>query len=102
MKTFDLKNLNKSTDKPNSKKDFFETLLKNNNFKSKQEVKYKLWRLEQSTSTLYIRTYETKIQCVLYGDFDPHIYLTLKYEDVEKRLNNGENLFIILLSDNVK
>jgi hypothetical protein len=102
MKTFDLKNLNNSTNKPSTKKEFFENLLKNNSFKSKQEVKYKLWRLEESTSTLYIRTYENKIQCVLYGDFDPHIYLTLKYEDVEKRLGNGENLFIILLSDNKK
>lgn len=99
---FDIKNLSVSGNKQTPKREKFEELLRKNNFKAKQEPSYKLWRLAESTSTLYIRTYETKVQCILYGDFDPHVYMSLKYEEIEKRLGNGENLFIILLSDNRK
>jgi len=99
---FNINNLNVSGNKTTPKREKFEELLRKNNFKAKQEPSYKLWRLADSTSTLYIRTYETKIQCVLYGDFDPHVYMSLKYEEIEKRLAVGENIFVILLSDNKK
>ena len=100
--TFNINKLNISSNKATPKREKFEELLRKNNFKGKQELSYKLWRLADSTSTLYVRTYENKIQCVLYGDFDPHVYLSLKYEDIEKRFALGENIFVILLSDNKK
>lgn len=102
MKTFNVTGLNISGNKATPKRDKFEELLRKNGFKAKQDIRYKLWRLAESDGTLYVRTFENKIQCMMYGDFDPHVYLTLKYEDIEKRLGNGENIFVILLSDNKK
>lgn len=90
--------LSKETVKINNTKEKVLKLLLDNGFHNQQLKGYRLWKLRESISTLYIRTFEDRLQCVLYGDFDPHVYMTIKYVDLLKRLE-FENLFVILLSD---
>lgn len=71
-------------------------------FHNQQKGAYRLWKLKQSIATLYVRTYSDRLECYMLGDFDPYVYLRLKYEDVFKRLDLGESLLVILLSDNIK
>lgn len=87
--------------KANNNKDKVLKLLIDNGFHNQQKQGYRLWKLKESISTLYIRTFEDRLQCVLYDDFDPHVYMSVKYNDLLKRLEE-ENLFVILLSDNKK
>lgn len=75
-----------------------ETIFRNNDFVFKKESKYLLGKLKDSDSTLYIRLYKDKLECLLYGDFDPHVYKRISYTDFLKRIKE-ENIFLILLKD---
>ena len=82
------------------RKDVVLKMLLDAGFHNQQKPAYRLWKLKDSIATLYVRTYEDKLQCMMFGDFDPYVYNTIKFEDVIKRVDCGESLFVILLSDN--
>lgn len=103
MKISLAKGVNKVKENPNNvnRKDAVLKMLIDAGFHNQQKPAYRLWKLKESVATLYVRTYEDKLQCMMFGDFDPYIYKTIKFEDVIKRVDCGENIFQILLKDTV-
>ena len=83
------------------KKEKVLKMLLDSGFHNAQKPKYRLWKLKGSESTLYIRSYDDKLECLIFGDFDPYVYLRIKYEEVLKRIDCGENIFQILLKDKI-